>query len=99
MTVGVAGLIQPNSKVDVLFTRPGSMAEATTSTILQNVKVLSTGRQTQTGQAVGQPFSGHTNSVLSVAYSPDGKYITSGSYDKTVRIWDIAFDSRDLAPG
>ncbi len=49
---GVAGLIQQNSKVDVLFTRPGSMAEATTSTILQNVKVLSTGRQTQTGQAV-----------------------------------------------
>ena len=45
---GVAGLIQPNSQVDVLFTRPGSMAEATTSTILQNVKVLSTGRQTQT---------------------------------------------------
>jgi pilus assembly protein CpaB len=49
---GVAGLIQTNSQVDVLFTRPGSMAEATTSTILQNVKVLSTGRQIQTGQAV-----------------------------------------------
>ncbi|HXB68112.1 MAG TPA: Flp pilus assembly protein CpaB [Candidatus Acidoferrales bacterium] len=49
---GVAGLIQPSSKVDVLFTRPGSMAEATTSTILQNVRVISTGRQTQTGQAV-----------------------------------------------
>jgi len=49
---GVAGLIQQNARVDVLFTRPGSMAEATTSTILQNVKVLSTGRQTQTGQAV-----------------------------------------------
>jgi len=49
---GVAGLIQTNARVDVLFTRPGSMAEATTSTILQNVKVLSTGRQTQTGQPV-----------------------------------------------
>jgi pilus assembly protein CpaB len=49
---GVAGLVQPSSKVDVLFTRPGSMAEATTSTILQNVRVISTGRQTQTGQAV-----------------------------------------------
>jgi pilus assembly protein CpaB len=47
---GVAGLIQPGSKVDVLFTRPGSMAEATTSTILQNVKVLSTGRTVQVGQ-------------------------------------------------
>src|SRR5215813_2493138 len=47
---GVAGLIQAGSKVDVLFTRPGSMAEATTSTILQNVKVLSTGRSLQAGQ-------------------------------------------------
>jgi pilus assembly protein CpaB len=52
---GVAGLIQPNSRVDVLFTRPGTMAEATTSVILQNVKVLSTGRMAppaQAGQAV-----------------------------------------------
>src|SRR5580700_3675965 len=49
---GVAGLIQTNSRVDVLFTRPGTMAEASTSTILQNVKVLSTGRLAQSGQAV-----------------------------------------------
>jgi pilus assembly protein CpaB len=48
---GVAGLIQPGSKVDVLFTRPGSMAEATTSTILQNVKVLSAGKNVQAGLA------------------------------------------------
>jgi pilus assembly protein CpaB len=47
---GVAGLIQPGSRVDVLFTRPGSMAEATTSTILQNVKVLSVGRTLPAGQ-------------------------------------------------
>src|SRR5258705_753999 len=46
---GVAGLIQPGSKVDVLFTRPGSMAEATTSTILQNIKVISIGRSVQSG--------------------------------------------------
>src|SRR5882724_8879834 len=49
---GVAGLIQPGSKVDVLFTRPGSMAEATTSLILQNVKVLSTGRTVAVGQTI-----------------------------------------------
>jgi pilus assembly protein CpaB len=49
---GVAGLIQPNSRVDVLFTRPGTMAEAITSTILQNVKVLATGHQTPSGQTV-----------------------------------------------
>ena len=34
---GVAGLIQPNSRVDVMFTRPVSMAEAVTSVILQNI--------------------------------------------------------------
>ena len=49
-TTGVAGLVQPNSRVDVLFTRPGSMAEAITSTILENVKVLSIGKLTQAGQ-------------------------------------------------
>ena len=26
--------------------------------------------------------------MLSVAYSPDGKHIVSGSGDKTVKIWD-----------
>jgi pilus assembly protein CpaB len=49
---GVAGLIQTNSRVDVLFTRPGTMAEATTSIILQNVKVLSTGRLAPAGQVL-----------------------------------------------
>jgi len=49
---GVAGLIQPGSHVDVIFTRPGSMAEATSSTILQNVKVISTGRTVAIGQTV-----------------------------------------------
>jgi pilus assembly protein CpaB len=49
---GVAGLVQPNSRVDVIFTRPGTMAEATSSIILQNVKVLSTGRSVPTGTTV-----------------------------------------------
>jgi pilus assembly protein CpaB len=49
---GVSGLLQPGSRVDVLFTRPGSMAEAETSTILQNVKVLAVGRIIQPNQVV-----------------------------------------------
>lgn len=48
---GVAGLIQPKSRVDVIFTRPGAMDEASTSTILQNVRVLSTGRLAPSGQS------------------------------------------------
>jgi len=49
---GVAGLIEPGSHVDVLFTRPGTMTEAITSTILQNVKVLAIGHSVQIGQTV-----------------------------------------------
>ena len=49
---GVAGLIQPGAHVDVLFTRPGTMAEAITSTILQNVRVLAIGHSVQANQVV-----------------------------------------------
>ena len=32
---------------------------------------------------------GHTNSVKTVTFSPDGKFLVSGSSDSTIRIWDI----------
>ncbi|KNA23871.1 hypothetical protein SOVF_021080 [Spinacia oleracea] len=35
-------------------------------------------------------IAGHTESVLSVAFSPDGQQLASGSGDTTVRLWDIA---------
>ena len=36
-----------------------------------------------------QTLVGHSNDVNSVAYSPDGTKIISGSLDKTVRIWGL----------
>ena len=33
-------------------------------------------------------FSGHSDSVNSVAFSPDGQHIVSGSQDQTICVWD-----------
>ena len=32
--------------------------------------------------------SAHSDNVMSVAFSPDGATIVSGSYDQTIKVWD-----------
>ena len=33
-------------------------------------------------------MKGHTGGILSVAWSPDGRHVLTGSYDKTAKVWD-----------
>jgi WD40 repeat protein len=35
------------------------------------------------------PLQGHTNTVLSMAFSPDGQTLASGDERTTIKLWDV----------
>ena len=41
-----------------------------------------------TGEQIGQPWTGHTHWIRSLSLSPAGSILASVSLDKTVRFWD-----------
>ena len=43
-------------------------------------------------------LEGHTGGVESVALSADGKTAVSGSWDKTVMVWDVVADQSRKTP-
>ena len=55
--------------------------------LLYDFKLLSS--DIRSSRFLDKTIRGHSKSVNSVAYSPDGKYLASGSWDNTVKIWEV----------
>ncbi len=49
----------------------------------------------QTIAKVRKTLVGHTNSVFSLAFSPDGRRLASGSHDNTIRLWGVPDGSEE----
>jgi pilus assembly protein CpaB len=86
-TSGVSGLIQPRAHVDVLFTKPGSVNEAVTTTILEDVVVLAIGRTTEsTSAATVVP----TGTAATTAARPNAQSATLLVTPEQARVIELA---------
>ena len=47
---------------------------------------------------LSEKTNAHSNWVMSVAFSPDGTKIVSGSGDKTIKVWDSGAPEPSKSP-
>ena len=61
-----------------------------TPKVFTPVIVTPTSQSTKHNLVFIRTLKGHSDKVMSVAFSPDGQTLASGSNDKTIKIWNLA---------
>jgi len=82
--IAVAGFVLPGNRVDVLLTgNPGTGGDSVTTTVLENVEVLTTGQKLERN-AAGQPQS---SAVITLLVSPeDAEKLTLASQEGRIQL-------------
>ncbi len=76
--------------VDALVLAIQTAAQRRSANLRSVVNTVDASLLTATQLATEQNrFQGHTSQVWSVAFSPDGQSIVSGSFDQTIRLWNL----------
>ena len=65
-----------------------TLSKSNSWTVVSQGKSLYTWDINATSQKTATVFDGHSDTVNTVKYSPDGNYIVSCSSDNTVKIWE-----------
>jgi WD40 repeat protein len=92
-TSGIPDEAQVERILDVLADETRSLAAVEAATGIRRGRLETVLKIRQ----IGRPLPGHTKSVNSVAFSPDGTTLASASWDNTLRLWDVA-SHRQIGP-